>query len=119
MNTTMTVEYIPLAADEEGVIRVGNTRVTLDTVVSAFQEGATAEEIAQQYPSLDLADIYAVITYYLRQQPEVEAYLKQYHAQAEQIRFQNEVRFDPTGIRARLLARRDLKEEGSHDTVIG
>ena len=105
---TMTVEYISLTADVDGVIRVGNTRVTLDTVVSVFQEGATAEEIAQQYPSLDLADIYAGITYYLRQQPEVEAYLQQSQAQAEQIRLQNEVRFDPTGIRRCLLARREL-----------
>lgn len=115
----MTVEYIPLAADVDGVIRVGNTRVTLDTVVSAFQEGATAEEIVQQYPSLDLADIYAVITYYLRQQAEVEAYLQQYQAKAEQIRIQNEVRFDPTGVRARLLARKAYQQGEHNDTAIG
>lgn len=51
MTTTVTV---PLTIGEDGVIRIGKTRVTLDTVVYAFQDGATAEEIASQYPSLDL-----------------------------------------------------------------
>lgn len=54
---------------------VGGTRVTLDTLVAAFDAGATAEEIAQQYPSVALADVYAVIAYYLLHQPEIQAYL--------------------------------------------
>jgi uncharacterized protein (DUF433 family) len=45
--------------------------VTLDTIVAAFDAGATAEEIAQQYSSISLADVYSVITYYLRHQTEV------------------------------------------------
>lgn len=53
-----TAEPIPLVADANGVIRVGRTRVTLDTVITAFLEGATAEEIREQYPSLQLSDIY-------------------------------------------------------------
>jgi uncharacterized protein (DUF433 family) len=60
-----TVETIPLKANEDGVIRVSNTRVTLDTIIYAFNDGATAEEIAQQYPSVPLADIYSVIAYFL------------------------------------------------------
>ena len=47
-----TTEVIPLTVDAHGVLRVGNTRVTLDTVLAAFADGATAEEIVQQYPSL-------------------------------------------------------------------
>lgn len=58
------VETLPLEMDAHGVIRVGKTRVTLDTVVAAFDEGATAEEIVQQYPTLLLADVYSVIGYY-------------------------------------------------------
>ena len=57
-------EILPLTTDDDGVIRVGGTRVTLDTLIAAFTEGATAEEIAQQYPSVRLADIYSVIGYY-------------------------------------------------------
>ncbi len=99
-------EPVPVATDTDGVIRVGGTRVTLDTVVAAFHDGATPEEIAQQYPSLYLADIYAVIAYYLKRQSDVDAYLQQRQQQAAEIRRQNEARFDPQGVRARLLARR-------------
>lgn len=97
---------VPLKTDVEGVVRVGNTRVTLDTVIAAFKEGATVEEIVSQYPSLSLADVYAVIGYYLQRQGEVEAYLSQRQQIAEQIRQQNEARFNQRGIRERLLARR-------------
>ena len=48
MTLTIATEPIPLRMDSDGVVRVGKTRVTLDTVVAAFVEGATAEEIAQQ-----------------------------------------------------------------------
>ena len=101
-----TTEPIPLQMDADGIVRVGNTRVTLDTVVMAFMEGATAEEIVQQYPSVSLTDVYYTIGYYLRRQAEVEAYLNQRRGQAERVRRQNESRFDPVGIRKRLLARR-------------
>lgn len=71
-----------------------------------FLEGATAEELAQQYPSVSLADVYYTIGYYLHRRDEVEAYLRRREVQAEQVRRQNETRFDPGGIRERLLARR-------------
>jgi uncharacterized protein (DUF433 family) len=106
MTMLTTTETIPLESDAEGVIRVGKTRVTLDTIVTAFTDGATAEEIVQQYPSVLLADVYSVIGYYLRRRAEVEAYLKRRQQQAAEIRQQNESRFDPTGIRERLLVRR-------------
>jgi len=54
LTLTIVAEPPPLFTDADGVIRVGNTRVTLDTVVSAFEEGATAEEIVYQYPTLNL-----------------------------------------------------------------
>ncbi|MDN5747131.1 MAG: DUF433 domain-containing protein [Pseudonocardia sp.] len=96
MTLDVAPEPMPLLAGRDGVVRVGATRVTLDTVVAAFDGGATAEEIAQQYPSVDLADIYAVITFYLRARARV----------AMQVRADNEARSDPVGIRDRLLARR-------------
>lgn len=66
---------MPLEVGADGVVRVGRTRVTLDTVVMAFLEGVSAEGIAGQYPSLQLPDIYSTIGYYLRHQTEVGAYL--------------------------------------------
>jgi uncharacterized protein (DUF433 family) len=91
--------------DLDGVIRIAHTRVTLDTVINAFQDGATAEEIAQQYPAVSLADIYSLIGYYLRRRPEIEAYLAWRRQADQQVRQEHEARFNPAGIRARLLAR--------------
>jgi len=99
-------ERVPIETDADGVIRVGGTRVTLDTLVAAFDAGATAEEIAQQYDSVTLADVYSVIGYYLRHQSEVRAYLGERQKQAAVARQEDERRFDPKGVRERLLARR-------------
>jgi len=99
-------EPVPLAINQQGVVRVGGTRVTLDTVVSAFEDGATAEEIIEQYPVLKLPDIYLVIGYYLRHRTEVEAYLRQRQELADRIYEEHKKRLDPDGLRDRLLARR-------------
>lgn len=106
MNPLSPTDILPLETDADGVVRVGNTRVTLDTIITAFTDGATAEEIAQQYPSLQLADIYSVIGYYLRHRTDVDTYVRQRAQQAEQIRQGNEARFNRAGVRDRLLARR-------------
>ncbi|MDG4552277.1 MAG: DUF433 domain-containing protein [Candidatus Contendobacter sp.] len=106
MNAPAITETVPIVTDNDGVIRIAGTRVTLDTLVDAFQEGATAEEIAQQYPAVPLADIYSLIGYYLRRRPEIEEYLVRRRQAAGRVRQENEARFDPAGIRARLLARR-------------
>ncbi|MCX6360582.1 MAG: DUF433 domain-containing protein [Armatimonadetes bacterium] len=66
----------PIRIDAGGVARVGSTRVTLDSVVSAFDAGCGIEEIAGKYPTLHLADVYAVITYTLQNREEVDAYLQ-------------------------------------------
>ena len=102
----LTTTPVPLATDADGVVRVGGTRVTLDTVVAAFEEGATAEEIVQQYPSIALADVYAVIGYVLHHRAEVDRYLRERKRLAAEVRTEAERRLDPTGLRARLLARR-------------
>ena len=52
MSLAIEAPRVPLETSEDGVIRVAGTRVTLQTVVIAFRQGATAEEIAQQYSSL-------------------------------------------------------------------
>ena len=101
MSQTTTV---PLS-EEAGVLRVTGTRVSLDSVIFAFNEGATPEEIAQQYPTVDLKDVYAVISYYLQNRDEVETYLTQRRAERQELKKEIEARFDPHGIRERLLAR--------------
>ena len=106
MSLTIDTEPMPLQADANGVVRVGGTRVTLDTIVVAFQQGATAEEIAQQYPTVMLSDVYAAIAYYLRHRGEVEAYREEGKRQGDALRQEQESKYDRQGIRERLLARR-------------
>lgn len=88
------------------MIRVGGTRVPLETVVSAFDAGATPEEIAQDFPVLRLDDIYAVLTCYLRHPAEVRDYLERRQALASEMRQKWETRSPQAGLRQRLLARR-------------
>jgi uncharacterized protein (DUF433 family) len=100
-------EPVPLTIGEDGVVRVGRTRVTLDTVVAAFDEGATPEEIAQRYPTLDLPDVYSVVTYYLKHPEDVRDYLIARQRDSERVRRDNERRYPPLGVRERLLKRRE------------
>ncbi len=110
MTLTIVAEPAPLNANEDGVILVGKTRVTLDTVIAIFQQGATAEETVYRYPSLNLGDVYATIAFYLKHESEVEAYLQQRRQQSQEIRAMNQAKFDPQGLRDRLLARRTVQE---------
>jgi uncharacterized protein (DUF433 family) len=110
MSLTIDTEPMPLQADADGVVRVGGTRVTLDTIVIAFQQGAAAEEIAEQYPTVMLSDIYAAIAYYLRHRAEVEAYIEEGKQHGDALRQKHEAKCDRQGIRDRLLARRSSAE---------
>jgi uncharacterized protein (DUF433 family) len=106
MILTLEPQPVPLRTDDHGCIRVGRTRVTLDLVLHAFLEGATPEEIVQRYTSLELSDVYAVIAYYLHHRDTLDAYLREREVVAADVRRENETRFPPEGVRARLLARR-------------
>lgn len=106
MHLQAPAERVPLTTDADGVVRVAGTRVTLDTLVAAFESGATPEEIAQQYPTVPLVDVYSVVTYYLRHQDEVRTYLSARAMHADDVRADVERRSPPAGVRERLLARR-------------
>ncbi|RPH63043.1 MAG: DUF433 domain-containing protein [Chloroflexi bacterium] len=101
---------LPLISDTDGVIRVTGTRISLDLVVESFQDGATPEEIAVQYPSLSLPVVYSVIGYFLQNQAAVNKYLRKRRKLADDIRRANESRATPVGVRERLLARQKRRE---------
>ena len=92
--------------DDDGAIRVGGTRVTLDILIAEHQLGSTPEQIAAAYDTLPLPDIYAAIGYYLRHTAEIDAYLAQRRQAAEELRKRVEDGKDRQGLRERLLARR-------------
>ena len=106
MTIAASPEPVPLATDADGVVRVGGSRVTLDTLVAAFLTGDSPEEIHEQYPTVDLADIYAVLAYYLRHTGEVDAYRDGREQASAAVRAADEARSGAGGLRARLLARR-------------
>ena len=106
MELEIHAEAVPLRTNQDGVVYVGSTRVPLETVIGVFNEGATPEEITIQYPALSLADVYLVIGYYLQHRDEIDLYIRQAEAHSEQVRRENQARFDTTGLRERLLSRR-------------
>jgi len=79
---------LPLHADAAGTVRLSGTRVPLETVVSVFHQGATPEEVVHRFPVLDLADVYAVVGYYLRHRDEVQQYMARQTERAESVRGQ-------------------------------
>ena len=118
MTFTITAEPVPLEKNPDGVIRIGGTRVTLDTIVTVFESGATPEEIVQRYSSLDIADVYVALGYYLRHREEVEEYLRDRQEQAHEVRQLNQARFGQQGVRERLLARA-AQQKADSDASLG
>lgn len=97
----------PLRTDDLGVIRVGETRVSLESVVAAFDRGPSAEEIVESFPTLDLATVYATLAYVLKNRSQVDVYLASRGMELDRMRAEAERRFPSTGFRARLIARRN------------
>src|SRR5262245_60289343 len=93
--------------DASGALRVGNSRVLLELVVRAFQDGATPEAIVQRYSTLQLSDDYSTIAYYLRHPAEIAQYLDRREQQANDVRGRIErEQGNLKEIRDRLLAKR-------------
>ena len=105
MTLAATPEPVPLAEDAHGTVRIGGTRVTLETVVAAFDRGESAEEIREQYPALSLGDIYAVLTYLVRHPRDVAEYIAATEQQAAEVRARLDAAGTNEGLRARLRAR--------------
>jgi uncharacterized protein (DUF433 family) len=111
MNMPIQPIAVPLFDDEQGGLRVTGTRVLLERIVHAFEDGATPEAIVQSYDTLQLADVYVVLAWYLRNRAEVEDYLRRRATEARVIRETIEAKQpDRAELRARLLARLAEKE---------
>ena len=100
----------PFRWDEAGGIRIGSSRVTLDSLLATYHNGSTPEEIAIQYSVLSLEDIYSAIAYYLNHRQEIDNYLEQRNQKAQQIRQQITQKHNLVDLRQRLLIRQLQKE---------
>jgi len=96
----------PLHEDSGGVLRVGLTRVSLDSVLAAYNDGAGADEINQRFPSLTLAEIHAALGFYHQNREDVDDYLEQAEAEEDRLQTEVEQRFPKDETRERILARR-------------
>ncbi|MCY7333020.1 MAG: DUF433 domain-containing protein [Pseudanabaena sp. CAN_BIN31] len=101
----------PFRWDEAGGIRIGLSRVTLDSILTSYHNGSTPEEIAIQFSVLSLEDIYSSIAYYLNHRQEVDSYLEQRNQQSQQLRQQLTQKHNLVDLRQRLLTRYQSKEE--------
>jgi uncharacterized protein (DUF433 family) len=100
-----TAVNVPLRMDEGDVIRVGDTRVTLQAVVADFHRGASPEAIAHHYSALNLSDVYLVVGYYLQNRAEIDAYVQRQSHLAYEARRAYEADHPNDPLRERLLAR--------------
>jgi uncharacterized protein (DUF433 family) len=97
---------LPLTLDANGSARMAGTRIALATVLRAFRDGATPEEIVLQFDTLALADVYAVVAAYLKDRPTYDEYLKREAAVDDAAWQQGRAMNERAGLRERLLARR-------------
>jgi uncharacterized protein (DUF433 family) len=89
-------------------VRIGASRVPLESVVRAFDAGASAEDIVTSYPSLDLGDVYAALAYVLKNRGEIDEYMKRSAAECEKVDQHWESRH-PTAELRRLLRKRTIR----------
>ncbi len=114
MSANLTIEprAVPLTQDETGRWRVTGTRIPLERVIECHKEGESPETIVESFDTLRLSDVYLVIGYYLEHEDEVEAYLSEQEARAQEIEktIKASMPLRP-GLREELLARwNNLKE---------
>ncbi|KAB2893772.1 MAG: DUF433 domain-containing protein [Bacteroidetes bacterium] len=107
MTLTLQAEKAPIKTNADGAALVGNTRVRLETIISAFHRGDSPEQIVDSFDVLSLADVYAVIAYYLNHREEVDEYIHQQDLAAEEVYRKIEAnRPEMFSLRTRLIERK-------------
>jgi uncharacterized protein (DUF433 family) len=109
---TLLADSLPLRVDEGHVVRVGNSRISLDLVVEHYENGMTPEDLVRAYDTLELVDVYGVIAYCLRHRDDVLACLKRRVEEAAALREKIESERSRVS-REELLARRGAREKAN------
>jgi uncharacterized protein (DUF433 family) len=117
MSLVLHPDPLPLRVDKYGAIRVGSSNVLLDLVIEEFEAGNSPEAIVHGYDTLNLADVYATIAYYLRHREDVKAYLAQREKEAEELKRKIEAsQPQRPNFKEELLARR-ARMEAANDAA--
>ena len=109
--STLQIDSPRLVTDKHGVVRVGGSRATLDTVIGAYKMGFNAEDIVEDYDTLKLEDARFAIDYYNTHTPMVEKYLREGEEAAAHVRAKTDASGHQRGLRERLLKRRSNHQQ--------
>jgi uncharacterized protein (DUF433 family) len=109
----LETDPLPIRVDEAsgGALRVGPTRVTLEVVLTDHLQGYTPEQIVKHFPTLQLADVYAVIGHYYRHKAAFDKYLAECERIYQERRAQAMAN-GQAGLKERLLARLASRQTG-------
>ncbi|MBI4905180.1 MAG: DUF433 domain-containing protein [Acidobacteria bacterium] len=77
LEVDMAYPASPYIQERDGALYIAGTRVSLDTVVIRFEEGASPERILRSFPTLKRANVYGAIAYYLDNEELGKAYIAQ------------------------------------------
>jgi uncharacterized protein (DUF433 family) len=111
MMVSMNEAKTYVRTDEHGAMRIGQSRVLLESVIYAFQEGHSPETIRQQYPALSLEEIYGAIAFYLGNQESIHEYLQRQERLWEELRQKAEQNPSPVVDRLRSLRKASVREK--------
>ena len=107
MATVVDIFPKPAKRDKYGVLRVGNSRVSLDGVVRMFNAGADVSEIQYAFDTLTLAEVHGAISFYLHNKALVDAYLVEQEKQEDGVRERIERMFPSDEIAKKIKARKN------------
>jgi uncharacterized protein (DUF433 family) len=88
-----------------GVYRIGETKVSLDSIVYSYLNGDSAESIQEAFPALSTDEIKAAIDFYLANRAEVHEYLKEQEALWEKVKAEIDAKPNPAWERLRKVKR--------------
>lgn len=96
-------------------IRIKGSRIAIDFIIGAYQKGTSPEKIVERFPSVNLEQVFATLTYYLHNKAEVEEYLKKREDLANAY-YQEHLNEERPEVVKRLVTLRDQQEKlsGSH-----
>ncbi len=108
---TLEPKAPPIRMDESGTLRIANSRVTLDSIIYHYRNGASPEAIQDSFDSLTVDEVYAAISYYLNNCMVVDDYIVRRQREAAELRRTIGAQFPSEGLREQLLARRAEQQQ--------
>ncbi|MGL5942012.1 MAG: DUF433 domain-containing protein [Waterburya sp.] len=106
MSVVTTKSYVEYRHD---AYWIEETRISLDSIVYAFNRGLSPESIVQSFPLLTLEQVYGGITFYLANRAEIDIYLAEEAAVFEAMS-QPLQTSDPALYNKLIKAKKELKE---------